>query len=83
MYGADGRRFGAGHRGGRPGVRRPARAGAAMAVGADGEVVGSVSGGCVEGAVYELAEEVESAGGQPGACDPATGSATTTPSRSG
>jgi xanthine dehydrogenase accessory factor len=29
-----------------------------MAVSADGEVVGSVSGGCVEGAVYELAEEV-------------------------
>jgi xanthine dehydrogenase accessory factor len=29
-----------------------------MAVGADGEVVGSVSGGCVEGAVYETAREV-------------------------
>jgi xanthine dehydrogenase accessory factor len=33
-----------------------------MAVGADGEVVGSVSGGCVEGAVYELANEVKTNG---------------------
>ncbi|WP_431780231.1 XdhC family protein [Streptomyces chumphonensis] len=32
----------------------PRRPGAAMAVDADGSVVGSVSGGCVEGAVYEL-----------------------------
>ena len=29
----------------------PREPGAALAVGADGEVVGSVSGGCVEGAV--------------------------------
>jgi xanthine dehydrogenase accessory factor len=29
-----------------------------MAVAENGEVVGSVSGGCVEGAVYELASEV-------------------------
>ncbi|MFD7613207.1 XdhC family protein [Streptomyces sp. NPDC059828] len=36
----------------------PRGPGAAMAVGPDGEVVGSVSGGCVEGAVYELAQEV-------------------------
>lgn len=36
----------------------PREPGAAMAVGADGEVVGSVSGGCVEGAVYEVAQEV-------------------------
>ncbi|TNC21179.1 XdhC family protein [Amycolatopsis alkalitolerans] len=36
----------------------PRAPGAAMLVGADGEVVGSVSGGCVEGAVYELAQEV-------------------------
>ena len=36
----------------------PRRPGAAMAVGPDGEVVGSVSGGCVEGAVYELAQQV-------------------------
>ncbi|HEX4655606.1 MAG TPA: XdhC/CoxI family protein [Mycobacteriales bacterium] len=36
----------------------PRQPGASMAVSAHGEVVGSVSGGCVEGAVYELAEEV-------------------------
>ncbi len=42
----------------------PREPGAAMAVSAGGEVVGSVSGGCVEGAVYELAGEV-SPGGPP------------------
>ncbi|HEX4656779.1 MAG TPA: XdhC/CoxI family protein [Streptosporangiaceae bacterium] len=42
----------------------PREPGAAMAVAADGEVVGSVSGGCVEGAVYELANEVKE-NGQP------------------
>ena len=36
----------------------PRAPGAAMAVLPGGEVVGSVSGGCVEGAVYELAREV-------------------------
>jgi xanthine dehydrogenase accessory factor len=36
----------------------PRQAGAAMLVGPGGEAVGSVSGGCVEGAVYELAENV-------------------------
>jgi len=36
----------------------PRPAGAAMLVGPEGEAVGSVSGGCVEGAVYELAESV-------------------------
>ncbi|MGZ4634787.1 XdhC family protein [Oryzihumus sp.] len=36
----------------------PRPAGAAMAVNADGEVVGSVSGGCVEGAVYDVAQQV-------------------------
>ncbi|MGO8882420.1 MAG: XdhC family protein [Streptosporangiaceae bacterium] len=36
--------------------------GAALAVSAVGEVVGSVSGGCVEGAVYELAGEVRADG---------------------
>jgi xanthine dehydrogenase accessory factor len=36
----------------------PREAGAALAVSPDGEVVGSISGGCVEGAVYELASEV-------------------------
>jgi xanthine dehydrogenase accessory factor len=40
----------------------PRPAGAAMAVSGDGEVVGSVSGGCVEGAVYELAQEVMAEG---------------------
>ena len=42
----------------------PRDPGAAMAVSADGEAVGSVSGGCVEGAVYELASEVRQ-NGQP------------------
>ena len=32
----------------------PRPPGASMLVGPDGEAVGSVSGGCVEGAVYEL-----------------------------
>ncbi|ASR35129.1 XshC-Cox1 family protein [Prauserella marina] len=36
----------------------PRAPGAAMLVGADGTAVGSVSGGCVEGAVYELAQRV-------------------------
>ncbi len=36
----------------------PRQPGAAMAVGADGEAIGSVSGGCVEGAVYDLAQRV-------------------------
>src|SRR5262245_50533871 len=36
----------------------PRPPGAAMLVGPDGTAVGSVSGGCVEGAVYDLANEV-------------------------
>jgi xanthine dehydrogenase accessory factor len=36
----------------------PRPAGAMMLVGADGTAVGSVSGGCVEAAVYDLAQEV-------------------------
>jgi xanthine dehydrogenase accessory factor len=40
----------------------PRPAGASMLVGPDSEAVGSVSGGCVEGAVYELAEEVVASG---------------------
>ena len=40
----------------------PREPGAAMAVSPGGEVVGSVSGGCVEGAVYELADEVKASG---------------------
>jgi xanthine dehydrogenase accessory factor len=35
----------------------PRQPGAAMLVGPDGTAVGSVSGGCVEGAVYELAQQ--------------------------
>ncbi|MEU2332460.1 XdhC family protein [Streptomyces sp. NPDC006654] len=35
----------------------PRRPGAALAVDADGTAVGSVSGGCVEGAVYELCRQ--------------------------
>ena len=42
----------------------PRAPGAAMLVGPDGEAVGSVSGGCVEGAVYAAAERVL-AGEQP------------------
>ncbi|GAA3440418.1 XdhC family protein [Kutzneria kofuensis] len=40
----------------------PRGLGSALAVTADGEAFGSVSGGCVEGAVYELAREVLSTG---------------------
>jgi xanthine dehydrogenase accessory factor len=40
----------------------PRPPGAAMLVGPGGEAVGSVSGGCVEGAVYELAEQVLESG---------------------
>ncbi|GAA2565275.1 hypothetical protein GCM10010210_45640 [Pseudonocardia hydrocarbonoxydans] len=34
----------------------PRQPGASMLIGPDGEAVGSVSGGCVEGAVYELGQ---------------------------
>ena len=40
----------------------PRQPGAAMVVSADGDPIGSVSGGCVEGAVYELAQEVIAGG---------------------
>lgn len=40
----------------------PRPPGASMLVSPDGTVSGSVSGGCVEGAVYELAQEVVAAG---------------------
>ncbi len=36
----------------------PRPPGATMAVGAEGEALGSISGGCVEGAVYSTAEQV-------------------------
>jgi xanthine dehydrogenase accessory factor len=40
----------------------PRDPGAAMAVADDGEIIGSVSGGCVEGAVVEAAEQAMAAG---------------------
>ncbi|OKJ15874.1 XdhC family protein [Kitasatospora sp. CB01950] len=40
----------------------PREPGAALAVDADGEAVGSISGGCVEGAVYALCEEALASG---------------------
>src|SRR3954452_10799810 len=40
----------------------PRPPGASMLVGPDGSAVGSVSGGCVEGAVYELAQRVVAEG---------------------
>jgi xanthine dehydrogenase accessory factor len=40
----------------------PRPVGAAMLVGPDGSVVGSVSGGCVEGAVYDAAQRVVDTG---------------------
>ncbi|MFI1047692.1 XdhC family protein [Streptomyces griseoruber] len=41
----------------------PRRPGAALAVDADGTAIGSVSGGCVEGAVYDLCREALADGG--------------------
>jgi xanthine dehydrogenase accessory factor len=41
----------------------PRAPGASMLVAQDGEVTGSVSGGCVEGAVYELGQQVIAEGG--------------------
>jgi len=40
----------------------PRPPGASMLVGPDGTAVGSVSGGCVEGAVYDLGQEVVDSG---------------------
>ncbi len=40
----------------------PREPGAALAVDADGEAVGSISGGCVEGAVYELCRQAMASG---------------------
>ncbi|MFD5458467.1 XdhC family protein, partial [Streptomyces olivaceus] len=41
----------------------PRLPGAALAVDADGTAIGSVSGGCVEGAVYELCRQALEDGG--------------------
>ncbi len=57
----------------------PRDPGAALAVAPGGEVIGSVSGGCVEGAVYELGTRSRPAACR--CCRP-TVSATTTRSRS-
>ena len=46
----------------------PRGPGAAMAVSSDAEVAGSVSGGCVEGAVVEQALEVLGGDGTPRLC---------------
>ena len=46
----------------------PRDPGATMAVSEDGEVAGSVSGGCVEGAVVEQALEVLAGNGAPRLC---------------
>ncbi|WP_030609659.1 XdhC family protein [Streptomyces fulvoviolaceus] len=43
----------------------PLPVGTALAVDADGTVVGSISGGCVEGAVYELCQQVLTDGATP------------------
>ena len=57
----------------------PRQPGAAMLVGPDGTAVGSVSGGCVEGAVFDLAAGVREVRSR---CCSATASATTTRSPS-
>ncbi|MFD5602183.1 XdhC family protein, partial [Streptomyces sp. NPDC127064] len=43
----------------------PRQPGAALAVDTDGTAIGSVSGGCVEGAVYELCRQARGGGGAP------------------
>ena len=58
----------------------PRPPGASMLVGPDESAVGSVSGGCVEGAVYELGQSVVESGRRR-SCS-GTASPTTTPSPS-
>ena len=58
----------------------PRPPGASMLVGPDESAVGSVSGGCVEGAVYELGQSVVESGRR--RCSRGTASPTTTPSPS-
>ncbi|MFH8655183.1 XdhC family protein [Streptomyces afghaniensis] len=43
----------------------PLPVGTSLAVNADGQAIGSVSGGCVEGAVYELCRQALAEGGTP------------------
>ena len=50
----------------------PRPAGASMLVGPDETAVGSVSGGCVEGAVYELGQSVVASGSSSGTASPTT-----------
>ena len=71
---------GAGPGGRHRGLRAPRCPGAAMAVNEDGEVAGSVSGGCVEGAVVTEALDIL-ADRRPAAVSPSA-TATTRPSPS-
>lgn len=58
----------------------PLPVGTSVAVGDEGDAVGSISGGCVEGAVHELCRQVLHDQGAPSALRSAT--PTTTPSPS-
>lgn len=57
----------------------PRQPGAALAVDRDGTAIGSVSGGCVEGAVYELCGQTSTTAAPSGS---GSATATRTPSRS-
>lgn len=57
----------------------PRQPGASLAVDGEGTAIGSVSGGCVEGAVYELCRQALQDGTP---CGSASATATTTRSRS-
>lgn len=58
----------------------PLPVGTSVAVDEDGDTVGSISGGCVEGAVHELCRQVLQDRGAPSA--PRSATPTTTPSPS-